>query len=57
MDDLRISGSDLFALSNYNLTNVLLYGYQKHDDETNQIILMYNIRYVRGSQISFFNLC
>ena len=60
MNDLRNIGSDLSSFSHDNLLNVLLYGYQKYDDKTNQIILMHNVRYKRGSQKfeeSLFNLC
>ena len=60
MNDLRNIGSDLSSFSHDNLLNVLLYGYQKYDDKINQIILMHNVRYKRGSQKfeeSLFNLC
>ena len=60
MNDLSNIGSDLSSFSYDNLLNVLLYGYQKYDDKTNQIILMHNVRYKRGSQKfeeSLFNLC
>lgn len=60
MNDLRNIGSDLSSFSHDNLLNVLLYGYQKYDDKTNEIILMHNVRYKRGSQKfeeSLFSLC
>ena len=50
MNDLRNIDSDLPTLRDKNCTNILLYGYQIHDDKTNQIILMHVIRYIKDSQ-------
>ena len=50
MYDLRNIDSDLPTLRDENLTNILLYGNQKYDDKTNQIILMHVIRYIKDSQ-------
>ena len=41
MNDLRNIDSDLSTtLSDENLTNILLYGYQIYDNKTNQIVLL-----------------
>ena len=50
MNGLRNIDSDLPTLRDENLTNILLYGNQKYDDKTNQIILMHVIRYIKDSQ-------
>ena len=50
MNDLRNIDSDLPALRDENLTNILLYGNQIYDDKANQIILMHVIRYIKDSQ-------
>ena len=48
MNDLR--DSDLPTLRDENLTNILLYGNEKYNDKTNQIILMHVIRNIKDSQ-------
>ena len=50
MDDLRNIDGDFTSLRDENLTKILLYGYQIHDDKTNQIILMDVILYIKDSQ-------
>ena len=50
MSDLRNSESDLPRLRDENLRNILLYGNQKYDDKTNQIILMHVMQYNKDSQ-------
>ena len=50
MNDLRNIDSDLPILRDESLTKILLYRSQIYDDKTNQIILMYVIRYVKDSQ-------
>ena len=50
MSDLRNSESDLPRLRDENLRNILLYGNQKYDDKTNQIILMHVMQYIKDSQ-------
>ena len=50
MNDLRNIDSDLPILRDESLTKTLLYRSQIYDDKTNQIILMYVIRYVKDSQ-------
>ena len=50
MNDLRNIDSDLPALRDENLTNILLYGNQIYDEKTNQIILMRVIQYIKNSQ-------
>ena len=50
MNDLRNIDSDLPKLRDENLTNILLYGNQKYDDKTNQIILMHLIRQIKDLQ-------
>ena len=50
MNDLKNINSDLPILRDENFTNILLYGNQKFDDKTNQIILMHLIRYIKDSQ-------
>ena len=50
MNNLRNINSDLPTLRDENFTNILLYGNQKYDDKTNQIILMHVIRYIKDSQ-------
>ena len=49
-NDLRNIDSDLPILRDENLTNILLYGNQIYDDQTNQIILMHVIQYIKDSQ-------
>ena len=43
MNNLRNIDSDLPALRNENLTNILVYGKQIYDDKTDQIISMHVI--------------
>ena len=50
INDLRNIDSDLPTLRNENLTNILLYGNQIYDDNTNQIIVMQVIQYIKDSQ-------
>ena len=50
MNDLRNIESDLPTLRDENITNILLYGNNIHDDKTNKIILMHLIQYIRDSQ-------
>ena len=47
---LRNIDSDLPTLKDENLTNILLYGNQIYDDQTNQIILMHVMQYIKDSQ-------
>ena len=50
MNDLRSIDSDLLTLRDENITNILLYGNQKYDDKTNQIILMHVRQYIEDSR-------
>ena len=50
MNDLRNIDSDLPTIRDENLTNILAYCNQIHDDKTNQIILKHVIRYTKDSQ-------
>ena len=50
MNDLRNIDIDLPKIRDENLTNISLYGNKTYDDETNQIILMHAIRYIKDSQ-------
>ena len=50
MNDLRNIDIDLPKIRDENLTNISLYGNKTYDDETNQIILMHAVRYIKDSQ-------
>ena len=50
MNHLRNIDSDLPALIDENVTNIILCGNQIYNDKTNQIILMHLIRYIKDSQ-------
>ena len=51
MDDLENIDSDLRTLRYESLTNILSYGNQIYDDNTNQIILMHVIRCIKFTKI------
>ena len=51
MNDLRNIGSDPPTLGDENLINILLYGNQKYDDKTKQIILIVTMKHVNRNCI------